>query len=316
MNTSSVISVGILLSSIKDISSFFQLHEYIHASFKYYEVIVIGNPSEGNQEKETAILSRVNTRFVVLNDDAPEDLLRKKIFELAIGDFVVLFDPVESDIELIEKLVATSLDGADFTCVEYTDKSTSFYARTSKLFFAFISKISGLKLNSNLSYTGCYSRALVNTINNTETGQGYFRLLLASAGFSGKTIPAATRKNRSVFYVFHRLGNSLDIIGSAPYRLLQLTAWSSLASCFGSLLYILYVLFVWLFMSSIQPGWTTTALTQGVLFGTLFFAIFVFSCIFSSQIGKNSQHRFTVARDVSRSEFISSFNDLNVTSKQ
>lgn len=215
MNTSSVISIGILLSSIKDVSSFFQLHEYVHASFKYYEIIVIGNPSEGNQEKETAILSRVNTRFVVLNDDAPEDLLRKKLFELAIGDFVVLFDPVESDIELIEKLVATSLDGADFTCVEYTDKSTSFYARTSKLFFAFISKISGLKLNSNLSYTGCYSRALVNTINNTETGQGYFRLLARLRRIFGKDYSSGD--SRKPFRVLC-LSPSWEFIGYYRFR--------------------------------------------------------------------------------------------------
>ena len=171
----------------------------------------------------------------------------------------------------------------------------------------------------DLSYTGCYSRALIEVINTTDLGQNYFRLLLAAAGFKSSAIEGASRSVRSFSQIFSRLGGSLDIIGSAPHRLLQLTSWLLLGACVGNFVYIGYVdnvVFIWLFASHIQPGWTTTSLTQSVFLGILFFAVFVFSCIFSSQLGKKAQTRFSVARDVSRSEFISSFSTLNVTDKQ
>jgi hypothetical protein len=186
----------------------------------------------------------------------------------------------------------------------------------SGFFFLLVSKISGFRLNGNLSYTGCYSRMLIEVINTTEFGQNYLRLLLAAAGYKSTTIVGASRSSRSLSQILSRLSGSLDIIGSAPHRLLQLTSWLSLGACIGSFVYIAYVGFIWLFASHPQPGWTTTSLTQSFFFGVLFFAVFVFSCIFSSQLSKEAQTRFSIARDVSRSEFISSFSTLNVTDKQ
>lgn len=316
MNINSVVSIGILFSSLKDEVAFAHIHSYVHSQFKYYEIIIIANPSDSFPGSEEAILSQANTRLVVLNDNAPDDILRKKIFELAIGDFVVLYDPNEAETELIGKTIQSCLDGHDFTSVEYKSTEISIYAKVSTLLFWCISKLCGLTINSRLSNTGCYSRNLVTVLNASETGQNYFRFLLATAGFSGVILKEATRENRSFLYILKRVGKCLDIIGSAPYRLLMITSWLSLAACLGNILYLFYVLSVWFFMPHVQPGWTTTSLTQSVLWAVIFFALFVYSCIFSAQIGKTAQNRFVVASDVSRSEFITSLNELNVTDKQ
>ncbi len=318
LEANAVISIGMLYSSLKNCPAFDSggLHSYVASRFKYYEIIVIANPAEFSPADEDKLLNSPNTRIVVLNNAAPDDILRKKIFELAIGDYVVLYDPCETPKEMIERVIDSNMDGYDFTGVIYGKSRLSLYAMLSRLFFLFVSKLSGFRLDGKLSYTGCYSRALIEVINTTEFGQNYLRLLLAAAGFKSTTIEGASRSARSLSQIFSRLGGSLDIIGSAPHRLLQLTSWLSLGACSGNFLYIGYVVVMWLFAPHIQPGWTTTSLTQSFFLGILFFALFVFSCIFSSQLGKKAQTRFSIARDDSRSEFISSFNTLNVTDKQ
>lgn len=318
LDANSVVSIGTLYSSLKNCLGFdFDgLYSYVSSRFKYYEIIVIANPSDISADDEDSLLNSPNTRIVVLNNAAPDDILRKKIFELAIGDYVVLYDPCETPKEMIERVIDSNIDGYDFTGVVYRKSHLSLYAMLSQLFFLFVSNLSGFTMNGNLSYTGCYSRALIEVINTTDLGQNYLRLLLAAAGFKSTTIEGASRSVRSLPQIFSRLSGSLDIIGSAPHRLLQLTSWLSLGACVGNFVYIGYVVFIWIFASHIQPGWTTTSLTQSVFLGILFFAVFVFSCIFSSQLGKKAQTRFSIARDVSRSEFISSFGTLNVTDKQ
>lgn len=318
MDANSVISIGILYSSLKNYPSFdFDgLHLYVSSRFNYYEIIVIANPSDFSPDDEAALLNSPNTRLVVLNNTAPDDILRKKLFELAIGDYIVLYDPCETQKEILELVINSNISGYDFTGVVYGKNRLSLYSVLSRLFFFIVSKLSGFRLDGNLSYTGCYSRALIEAINTTELGQNYLRLLLAAAGFKSLKIEGASRSARSLSQIFSRLGGILDIIGSAPHRLLQLTSWLSLGACVGNFVYIAYVVVIWLFASHIQPGWTTTSLTQSFFLGILFFTVFVFSCVFSTQLSKKAQTRFSIARDVSRSECISSSSTLNVTDNQ
>lgn len=313
-----VISIGIVHSSSKNYSNFdfTGLHSYIASRFKYYEIIIIANPSELSPVDENRLLGSPNTRMLVINDVAPDDILRKKIFESAIGDYVVLYDPSEAKKEVIEEAIESNMNGYDFTGVLYKDDILSVYAILNRIFFFFASKLSGFRLNNNLSYTGCYSRALIEVINNADFGQNYLRLLWAATGFRSNTIVGAVRSTSSLLHLLSRLSTGLNIIGSEPHRLLQLTSWLSLGACLGNFFYLGYVLVIWFFAPNVQPGWTTTSLTQSIFLSILFFALFVFSSIFSSQLDKKTHSRFSIVRDVSSSEMISSSNILNVTDKQ
>lgn len=317
-NINTVISIGIVHSSLRSCSNFdfAGLHSYISSRFKYYEIIIIANPSELSSPDEDRLLGSPNTRILIINDAASDDILRKKIFESAIGDYVVLYDPNEAEKEVLEEVIESNMDGYDFTGVLYSDETLSIYSFLNRIFFFFVSKLSGFRLNNSLSYTGCYSRALIEVINNTDFGQNYLRLLWAATGFKNNTIIGAVRSTRSLFQLLSRLSVGLNIIGSAPHRLLQLASWLSLGACLGNFCYLGYAVLIWLFASNVQPGWTTTSLTQSIFLSILFFVLFVFSCIFSSRLDKKTHSRFSIARDVTSSEVISSSNLLNVTDKQ
>lgn len=311
-----VVSVVILYSNLPDVDYIFKLQKYLAEVFDYYEIVLVFNPFDNNEAFERCVCSVQNLNFIILNDNAPDDVLRQHAFEQAIGDYVILFDPNEATLECIQPLVISTVNGYDFTGLSYGHEDFSLYVALSSLFILGVSKLSGYHLDNTLSYTGCYGRALVNAINERGLGHSYLRLLLASVGFKSTTLQGAERRQRSFSQILKRLAGSLNIIGSVPHRLLLVTAWLSLAACLSNILYLGYVLAVWLFVAHIQPGWTTGALTQSILFGLLFFSIFVFSCIFSAQISKERQDRYSIARNVSRSDFISSFKELNITDKQ
>lgn len=315
MDSGVVVSVGVLFSSFRDDDDLVNIVEYMKSHFKYYEIIVAANPSEIQSCIEDKVLAHASTRLIVLNDDAPDDILKKNILKLAIGDAVVLLDPQEIGCDVIETLVQTCLDGNDFVGVEYS-KVNSSYTLFKRSFFFVISKISGYSINSNASNTGCYGRSLVNAINTLDGAQGDLKLSLATVGFKEKMITGAEQEPRSLSHILHRLGNSLDFIGAASHRLLMAVAWLSFGACLGNFIYLCYVIGVWLFAPSVQRGWTTLSLTQSLFFMILFFALFVFSCIFAQQVRTKSQKRYSVARDVSKNEFITTFNSLNVTDNQ
>lgn len=316
INNNAVISVVVLYSSLEDVDYLLELQRFLAHSFAYYEIVVVANPFPDHQSYEKYLCAVPNSNFLILSDNAPDDVLRQKAFEQAIGDYIVLFDPREAHLSCIPSLVASTAKGYDFTGLSYADEGFSLYTLLSRLFFLGISKLSGYCLNDRLSYTGCYSRALINAINDRGIGHSYLRLLLATVGFKSTTLPGADRKQRNLAYILRRLGGCLELIGSVPHRLLLLTAWLSLVACLANFLYIGYALAVWLFSPHVQPGWTTGALSQSTLFGLLFFSVFVFSCIFSAQLAKGRQDRFSIAKNISRSDFISSFKELNVTDKQ
>lgn len=125
LNTGTVISVGLLATTVEDAGYIRTLHAWLAERYRYYEIIVMTNPSDHLMSEEDNLLSLPDIRLAVLNDNAPPKVLRKKIFELAIGDVVVILDPTESDCCVIERLVDVIIDGHDFAGNEYAEETMS-----------------------------------------------------------------------------------------------------------------------------------------------------------------------------------------------
>ena len=313
--SNTVVSVALLYAGTKEALPLEAVSSVLSAHFPYYELLVIANPVEEVTTLERTLLGFPNTRCIVLNNMASETVLREKAFEQCIGDQLVLFDPQEADPACIPVLLEANIKGNEFTGLTYCGTKNTLYGLASWCFSAFLRKLTGYSLNSALSATGCYSRTLLNTINAGSMGKSYLKLLLASVGFRNGTIAGAYRRRHGMGRLWRRLGESLDIIGSVPHRLLLLTAWLSLGCCLGNALYILYIIMVQFFVSFVQPGWTTASFTSSIFFGVLFFALFVFSCILANHLNHTNHTHFTIMRDISRSDCISSFNELNITDK-
>jgi hypothetical protein len=283
-------------------------------NFPYYELVFILHPGDETERFGKEILAMPNTRCIILNDFAPESVVREKAFAYAIGDQVVLWNMEEADPDVIPHLVRSNLEGNDLTCLLFKKTDSSLYGRCSQLFTAVLNKITGYSVNNKISNVACYSRTLVNSINSRDMGLGYLKIVLASIGFKQKYIEGAARiPKRSFAQLCRRITDSLEIIGSVPHRLLKATALGAFFGFLGCFFYMLYVCCVWILLPGIQPGWTTTSLVSSALFSVVFFAVFVFSCIFLNRLSADARDKFCIARESSSNEFIRSFDQLNIT---
>ena len=311
-----VVSVVLLLEKMPKSLSLKNLSQALADSFEYYELVVVLNPWDGIETIIEQIMTFPNTRCIVMNADAPEDVLRKKAFESVIGDQIVFWNAAEAPASVISDLIQSNIDGHDFTGIEYNKQTMSFYSLCSSVFTCVLNRITAYSINGRLSSVGCYSRTLVNAINAHGPETGYMRLTLASMGFRHVYLKGATPTPRSLKHTIKRISGSLEIIGSVPHKLLLATAWASLGSVAACVFYFLYTCCIWLFAPAVQPGWITTSIILSIFFAILFFAVFVFSCIFLTRMKIEMQDRFTIARESSRSDFLENFSTLNITDKE
>lgn len=314
--SSLLVSVVLLFPKFPERLPLSELLQALEKHFEYYELLVMLNPGQKVESFEREFMAYPNTRSIVMNAPAPEDVLRKKAFEIAIGDQVIFWNFAEATPEYLPILVQSNLAGNDFSGLVFPDKDRSLYGIGARMFASFVNKLTGYSLNSRLSSVGCYSRTLVNAINARESDVGYMKLLLASAGFKHAYVDGASTVKRNFRDVARRLSGSLEIIGGVPHRLLSTAAWASLAGCLACFVFLLYAMCVWLFVPTVQRGWTTTALILSLFFAIVYAAIFIFSCIFLNRLKLESRERFSIARESSRHDFIKTFSELNVTDKQ
>lgn len=240
------VSVGITFEYRLDGCLLRSLGKFCANQFVFYEIIAAVNPSLIDAEVEQEILTIPNMRVVILNDTASEAILREKILEQAIGDFIMLFEPYEADFSVIPTLLALNIKGNDFTSLLYDDKFST-YSHFSNFYHKIIGKLTGYLIDSHISGTCCFSRSLVTAIINQKIGQNNLRLLIASMGFRHAYVNGAKRQPNSLHEILKKLNASLDILGSVPQKLLQFTSWLLLSCCIGNVLYATYAAGVWIF---------------------------------------------------------------------
>lgn len=315
MNSTTVVSLCLILDRL-DSQSARDIDSWMRNNFKYYEIIVIASASSagGPAEKNAKILG--NSRFVVVNIESNKELLYKTLLELAIGDVVILFDPQESHVEEINVLVSGVQNGNDYAVIAYQKKGLDLYACMSAFFYKILSLLCGLHFDSRISNTCAFSRSTVNCINSLPSGWAKLRLLLASGRFSGILLFQARRRARTLSYVMQQISGAVEILGSAPFRLLKLCAAISMSACLMCLLYFIYAVLIWIFKTDVQPGWLTTSVFQSVFFGLLFFAFFLFSCISSANAGREACKTMMITRDEHGNRLIHDLDEINVTDRQ
>lgn len=313
--STAVISVIVVVGAHVNLEQFHLLSKTLQKHFAYYELIVIGSPLQNFLDLENELTLIPNIRFLISNNMTPEYVLRQMAMEQAIGDYVVIFDINEADSSIIPELIENNIAGYDFVGTQYSPRESTFYSFSSNIFFTHILRwLTGYKLDNELSTTGSYSRALVNTINTQDNCKTSSKVLLASLTSKYAVLPnKIMQRPYSSSVTLKKIATSIEIIGSVPYRLLLSVSWLSLFMCLGNAFYILYIMAIFIFLPNVQTGWTSMSLFLSFFACAIFFSFFVFSAIFLGQLAKDRQQQFFIARERSHTDFIKNFSQLNVT---
>jgi dolichol-phosphate mannosyltransferase len=195
---------------------------------------------------------------------------------LAEGRAVVTMDAdLQHPPEVVPELVARWREGAKVVATRRLDADDAgwFKRTTSRLFYRFLSWVSGERYESGLSDFVLLDRAVVDELLRIGERHLFFRGLVRWIGFRSTEVPfrAAPRARGKTKY---SLGRMLDLaltgitaMSSRPLRLGVLGGLVAALLCVAELLFVVWAAF---FESRTVPGWASILVVNTFFFAVLF----------------------------------------------
>ncbi|MCY9844249.1 glycosyltransferase [Vibrio caribbeanicus] len=253
----------------------YKLYDYLVNEYSDFEVIILDIDSRLESEINALIKQVESIRHIRLTQRVSPEVVLGAGLENAIGDFVILLNPLYDDIKLLHEFVSLGMLGSDI--VVGTSKNTS--TLTYKLVRALSSKIIraiGYNLPKDTTGSVCLSRRVINEVTKQEKYKSRLLLNISNIGYS---ITSVSYKPADIFEkkkIPHALAETFDMIicnSTKPLR------WMSVLGIVGSssaFLFSCYSILINLFTDQVADGWTTLVFFTSILFLILFIMLSFF----------------------------------------
>jgi glycosyltransferase involved in cell wall biosynthesis len=238
-----------------------------------YEIVVVDNASEDDSAATLQALTQdrslPNLQVFVLTKEVGRDTAASAGLESALGDFVVMWDPMTDDIEFAQVMLEQAVIGTDavFAYNEVKPPEGLLYRLCFAIFNALYKGFNGIHLVKDVPQFRVLSRRVVNFILQHSAPALAYRHLPATAGFAHTNLtyrsPPRTVKRKPLLASIERGIRTLISTSRAPMRI------ASALSLFGALaniIYSVYVLTVALVKDDVAHGWVTLSLQQSGMF--------------------------------------------------
>ncbi|RPA68432.1 glycosyltransferase [Cyclobacteriaceae bacterium YHN15] len=238
-----------------------------------WELIVVDNASQDNSllklkglvhQKEIS-----NVQVYALTHSVDRDIAYWAGLENSLGDFVVIFDPVEDDLSYLKEMLQKAVEGFDVVFAKNNQEpNRSLAYRVSYGLFNKIFKwFNGVHLAKEAPNFRVFSRNVVNFILRYPQPAVIYRHLPATGGFT-KTVleyyydaPSSQKRN-----LWKGIDRGMRLLVSTTRAPMRLVTSLSLFGAFSNLLYSIYVLAIWFFKEDVAPGWVSMSLQQSGMF--------------------------------------------------
>ena len=232
-----------------------------------YELIIVDNASDDNS---IAVMKRItgenglaNLQVYALTKEVDNDTASWVGLESALGDFVVVIDPLVDDIAFILEMLDQAMGGADvvFANNEQKPKQSLAYRGAYSIFHGLYSWFNGIHLAKEAPQYRILSKRVINFILQHPQPAMTYRHLPATGGFARSYLNySSTPKTAQT----KRLGESVDrgmrLLVSTTRAPMRLVTSLSLFGAVANLVYCVYVVAIGIFKSDVAPGWISVSL--------------------------------------------------------
>lgn len=238
-----------------------------------YELIVVDNASDDESistlKKLTDMDGLANLQVYALTKEVDTDTASWVGMENALGDFVVVIDPLADDINFIPEMLDKAVSGADvvFARNEKKPRQGLLYRTADAVFHRLYSAFNGIHLAKEAPHYRVLSKRVINFILQHPQPSMTYRHLPATGGFSRaylnySAVPKAARPKR--------LGDSIDrgmrLLVSTTRAPMRLVTILSMFGAVANLVYCIYVVAVGILKTDVAPGWISVSLQQSGMF--------------------------------------------------
>jgi polyisoprenyl-phosphate glycosyltransferase len=194
------------------------------------------------------------------------------------GNWIVVMDGDLQDVpEEITKLFNKAQEGYDVVLAKRKQRKDRFFKRfISRIFYMFLSYLSGVKYDPQVANFGIYSKNVIDTIKSLPEKNRYFPSMIKWVGYKQTSVDVdhSERKEGTSSYNFKKLINlSLDIILSYSDKPLRITIKLGLLITFSSLVISLITLYKWYTGEIEVLGYTSLILSIWLLSGIIIFVL-------------------------------------------
>jgi hypothetical protein len=238
-----------------------------------HEIIIVDNASNDQSvaglKNLTGEGGLANVQVYALTKQVDGDTASWVGLENALGDFVVVIDPLADDVAFLPQMLDHAVQGADvvFACNEQKPKQGLAYSVAFLVFNGLYKWFNGIHLAKEAPQYRVLSKRVVNFILQHRHPALTYRHLPASGGFAkaNLTYSAMPRVSHT-----KRLGYSFDrgmrLLVSTTRGPLRLVTSLCLFGALANILYSIYVVAVGVLKADVAPGWISLSLQQSGMF--------------------------------------------------
>ena len=238
-----------------------------------YELIVVDNASDDDSitvlKTLTGEQGLANLQVYALTKEVDADTASWVGMENALGDFVVVIDPLIDDVNFIPQMLDRAVKGADVVFANNDKKPAQSLAYRSAFsaFHWLYNRFNGINLANEAPQFRMLGKRVINFILQHPHPAMSYRHLPATGGFTRAYLkysatPKTTRPKR--------LGESVDrgvrLLVSTTRAPMRLVTALSLFGAVANLLFCGYVVIIAIFKTEVAPGWVSVSLLQSGMF--------------------------------------------------
>lgn len=239
-----------------------------------HEVVFVddGSTDGSRQVLQEAADRDARVRVVVLSRNFGHQAALGAALDFATGDAVVLMDAdLQDEPEVIPELLKHHQAGADVVFARRATREEGWMLRLAyRLFYRLIAALSDTPLPLDTGDFALLGARVVTALRHLPEHQRYLRGLRAWVGFTqvGVDVPRRARAAGTAKYTTWKLAKlALDGVCSFSIVPLRAAAVTGLIAIAGSILFVLYAVYVRLAVGQVPPGFTASLVIMTFLSG-------------------------------------------------
>ena len=238
-----------------------------------YELIIIDNASTDNSlnilKNLTSIDGIPNLQVYALTKEVDIDTASWVGLENALGDFVVVVDPLIDDIDFLPKMFDCAVSGSDVVFANNSQKQPQnlIYIISHGIFNSLFKFFNGVSLTNEAPQYRLLSKRIVNFILQHPQPALTYRYLPATGGFKRtnlqySAIPKISTKKR----LRESIDRGMRLLVSTTRGPMRMVTSLSLFGAFANVLYSVYIIAIMFLKDDVAPGWISLSLQQSGMF--------------------------------------------------
>lgn len=247
-----------------------------------YEIIIIENASDDNSievlKKLTGANGFPNLQVYALTKAVNEDTAAWVGVENALGDFVVVFNPMLEDLVVLPQILEMAVSGSDVVLVHNKIKaSQSLSYRFAGFIFNNLYKcLNGIDLIKDAPQYRVLSKRVINFIlQHNQPVIGYRHLPITSGFLRSNISYSSKHKYHSPKKLTESIERGIKLIVSTTSIPMRLVTFLSLFGAGANVFYSFYVVIIGFFADDIAPGWISISLQISGMFFLISLVLFV-----------------------------------------